>query len=121
MKNLKEIHISTQWEPRLFFTNLEISKIYAAVDNSTDVFFSYDLITSGVPAIYLLPKGSAEMAWIRVEEPDTQRFAMNLKANELFDPKQEGLIYIQEQTHQELERAIRAVAHILRERLSDEV
>ena len=115
----EEIRITNEWDASSMFSNTEIAKIYSAVENSIDIFFNFDLIDpleEHIPAIYLIPKGSAEMAWLRVLEPDTQRFAMNLRANELFDPKDEGIIYLCSETHDTLARSLRAIAYILRER-----
>lgn len=119
----EEIRITNEWDASSMFSNTEIAKIYSAVENSIDIFFNFDLIDpleEHIPAIYLIPKGSAEMAWIRVLEPDTQRFAMNLRANELFDPKDEGIIYLCSETHDTLARSLRAIAYILRERRKEE-
>ena len=44
---------------------------------------------------------------------------MNLAPNELFDPKDNGIIYIYEETHLELSRIARAVANIIKEKFFD--
>lgn len=116
----KEIIINNRWEPTALFSNSELSAIYKAVTDRMMIFFSYDLLDEKTPSIFIIPKGSAEMAWILCGENETIRFAMNLISNELFDPKEEGMIYIHEDTHIELSRIIRAVACILREKFSDD-
>lgn len=118
-KGKTEITIRNKWEPISLFSNSELSAIYKAVTDKMDVFFSYDLIDEKTPSIFIIPRGSAEMAWVLCNEVKTIRFAMNLAPNELFDPKDNGIIYIYEETHLELSRIARAVANIIKEKFSD--
>ena len=114
----KRIELHTDWDPSTMFSNSQLGKIYTAVEDSISIFFSYDLIDPNeehIPAIFLKAKGSAEIAWLRCREPEVKRFAMDLDRNELFDPKDEGIIYLYDDTHQSLARGLRSIAYILRE------
>ena len=116
----KEIKIKNTWEPTELFSNSEIAKIYSKVPDNFDIVFGDDLIKSETRSIYIIPRGSAEMTWVQIDCPGNEYYAMNLAPNELFDPKDEGIIYIQPDTHDELRNTILKISEVLYKKYSEE-
>ena len=118
---IEEFKVESEWRPEEFFSNSEIAALYESVEDHVGIVFNYDYFNPEILAIYLLPKGSAEFAWISCGEPDEIRFAMNLKANELFDPKEEGIIFIQIPTHDLLLQSLLKIQEILNKKKEESV
>lgn len=118
--DMKEIEIKNTWTPTEFFTNSELAEIYYSVPDYYDIVFGEDLLHNGEKCVYVIPKGSAELTWCLISNPQQEYFAMNLSPNELFDPKDEGIIYIQPDTHEELRASILRIQEIIYEKYSKE-
>lgn len=122
----KILTIGNDWDPTTAFSNTEIAEIFYRVPDYFSVYFTFDISfpEKHIPVICIIPKGSAEMAYIQCFESFVRpKYAMNLSANELFDPKDEGIIYIQEDTHDQLVEVMEKIMEILasrRRRISEE-
>ena len=116
----KEFILSNDYDPRDIFCNYDISKIFGSVPNWVSIYFCYDWISGGelkTPVILLNLKGSEEIVSIEVMHPHVIRNAVLIRDNELFSPRDQGIIYIQETSHNTLMKGIQSIQSILNARL----
>lgn len=119
-KRQNEISIRDSWDPYSELGNVALAGIYYHVPEFVRVRFDYDFRFPGEnkKCIYLLPNGSAEMAFIPLGTPWSIEYVMNLAPNELFDPKDEGVIFLQADTHEMLRKTAEVIVGILEDMTS---
>ena len=113
-----ELILVNEYDPFREFSHSELGRILSLVPDHFDIIFGYDISKPDdeVRAIYLRAKGSAEIGYLRLDSPEDPRFMMDLSRNELYDPKEEGIIHISYHTHRELAYILDSIAWVLHDR-----
>lgn len=111
----KEIKIENTWYPSEEFDSASLAYLYQEIPSCLNIIYGYDPLIpeKKIKSLIVTMKGCAEIAWIRLEKSYDPHFAMVLAANELFDPKEEGIITFQEDSHQAIKNAIYHIQSVL--------
>lgn len=111
----KEIKIENTWFPSDEFNSAILACLYQEIPSCLNIIYGYDplILEKKIKSLIITMKGCAEIAWIRLEKPYDPHFALDLTANELFDPKEEGIITFQEDSHQAIKNAIYHIRKVL--------
>lgn len=111
----KEIKIENTWFPSEEFDSAILACLYQDIPSCINIIYGYDPLEleKKIKSLIITMKGCAEIAWVQLDKRYNPHFALDLAANELFDPKEEGIITFQEDSHQAIKNAIYHVRKVL--------